>query len=48
MKKYWFYLEPLTSPTPKMAYAIFGSPTRHPIQDKKTALIKNGILKVIG
>jgi HSP20 family molecular chaperone IbpA len=29
-----------------MANAIFGSPTRHPIQDKKTVLTKNGILKI--
>jgi hypothetical protein len=30
-----------------MVYTIFGSPTRHPIQDKKTAFDrKKGILKI--
>jgi hypothetical protein len=27
--------------------AIFGSPTHRPFQDKKTALTKNGILKIM-
>jgi hypothetical protein len=33
-------------PHAKNGCAIFGSPTRHPIQDKKTVLTKNGILKI--